>query len=401
MNFFPSSLLPFCSENIQRKKKIRERYQARTKEVLGSNPMSMNVVPATTSIISKKPARTRAMGLFNILGLVVLVQTCIIVSARINYEGLVLTSIDVKPIDGQPNRVKFSGKIKGKKDDDDAVFLKNVIQTNDRDEDGERLFEAVKVSVSEAKKIIDKASEDGRGKPLFCIHGFNVQPGSHLNSCKKHQVKFNQGKFMLVPVIWPSDGGVSNYLGDRYGNSMGAGEALKSLKKGFDCFPSKSLLAHSMGNRVLRFAANAKFKFDNIFMAAADVPHDLFNKSYIQSSDDPNSEKKDGLLITKMLSRDRSNKPKGKVHVLTNSNDYALTGSNWLNWKPRLGAVGAGYSRNWRGAFRFDPKNFDDEIPEGCIETKHCNPLLGITEKFKHGYHFNLFAVKFYQEKHI
>lgn len=337
----------------------------------------------------------------SILSILVL-HSCILFSeARITYDGLVLTSIDVNSVDGQPDKVRFSGKIKGKKDDKDALFLKNIVQINEKDEDGERLFQADKVSVSEAKKIIDEAAGDGKGKPLFCIHGFNVQPGSHLKQCQQHSKKFNQGKFMLVPVIWPSAGGVINYGGDRFGSSIGAGEGLKSLRKGIESFPAKSLLAHSMGNRVLRIAADAKFKFDNIFMAAADVPHDLFNKDYIRSTDDENSEAKDGLNIVKMLSRDSRNKPKGKVYVLTNSVDFALTGSRFANLKPRLGAVGAGNARNWRGAFRFDPKNFDDEIPADCIENKPCNRFLGVFDKLAHSYHFNPFAIKFYQEKHI
>jgi len=76
-----------------------------------------------------------------------------------------------------------------------------------------------------------------------------------------------KGKFMLVPVIWPSAGGVK-YSSDRV-NASGAGNAFKTLKKGIDSFPRKSLLCHSMGNFVLRHAADATFKFDNIFMAAA------------------------------------------------------------------------------------------------------------------------------------
>ena len=201
---------------------------------------------------------------------VVLLQSCLLfASARINYKGLVLTSIDVKPVDGKPNRVTFSGSISGSLDDKTAVFLENIDQINEKDEEGKRLFEADLVTVARAKQIINDASEDGKGKPLFCIHGFNVQPGGHLKTCKKNAPKFDKGKFCLVPVIWPSKGGVTNYGGDRETNSVGAGRAFKILKQGIDNFPSKSLLAHSMGNNVLRHAADSKFKFDNIFMAAA------------------------------------------------------------------------------------------------------------------------------------
>lgn len=318
-------------------------------------------------------------------------------SAKIIYEGLVLTSIDVKPVPGTERRVKFSGSIRGRADDDNATFLKDIIQVNDKDEDGKRMFEAEKISVAQAKKIINGASADGKGKPLFCIHGFNVQPGSHLKSLQSNAKKFDKDKFMLIPVIWPSAGGVINYGKDRE-IVPGAGNALKTLKRGIDSFPSKSLLAHSMGNFLLRHAADAKFKFDNIFMAAADVRHDLFHRDYIRSGD---GDKRDGLRITRMLSRDMFDKPKGKIYVLTNGADYALLGSGLRNFVSRIGAVGNAQRRNWRGAWRTDESLIDDEIPKGCIENKSCNPLLPLLRKAAHGYHFDDFAVKFYQEKHF
>jgi hypothetical protein len=189
---------------------------------------------------------------------------------RITYDGLVLTSIDVTPSPTKEGYVRFSGGKLGRSDDDTATFLTDIKQINDKDEGGERLFEAKKLTVSEAKAIINNASADGEGKPLFCVHGFNVQPGTHLKNFKDSvNGKFNQGKFMPVPVIWPSKGGVNNYWGDRGNSAPGAGQAFKTLKRGVDSFPSKSLLCHSMGNFVLRNAADEKFRFDNIFMCAA------------------------------------------------------------------------------------------------------------------------------------
>eukprot|EP00554_Chaetoceros_debilis_P002889 CAMPEP_0194096008 /NCGR_PEP_ID=MMETSP0149-20130528/57123_1 /TAXON_ID=122233 /ORGANISM="Chaetoceros debilis, Strain MM31A-1" /LENGTH=421 /DNA_ID=CAMNT_0038781973 /DNA_START=17 /DNA_END=1280 /DNA_ORIENTATION=+ len=203
------------------------------------------------------------------------------------YKGLALTSIDViKTGDtswgGNP-LVHFDGTIKGRADDKDATFLKNIKEV--KDATGKKVLEAEKLTVAQAKAIINQASSDGKGKPLFCIHGFNVQPRTHLKKVKAATVdKFNKGKFMPIPVMWPSEGGATNYWGDRK-TTPGAGNGLKSLKKALDSFPSKSLLAHSMGNRVLRYAADAKFKFDNIFMVAADVRHDIFHKDYINSGD--------------------------------------------------------------------------------------------------------------------
>ena len=185
---------------------------------------------------------------------------------RISYDGLVLTSIDVKRAVDKPGFVTFSGGKAGKADDDSATFLRNVKQINDRDEDGERIFEAEKLTVQQAKAIL---SGDGGKKPLFCVHGFNVSPGSHLKNLKNEAKKFNKGKFTLVPVIWPSAGSVIKYWTDRDQSASGAGKAFKNFKAGINAFPQKSLLCHSMGNWVLRNAADESFRFDNVFMAAA------------------------------------------------------------------------------------------------------------------------------------
>lgn len=200
-----------------------------------------------------------------------LLQIWSVASAGYFYKGLALTSIDViktgqESEEGNP-LVHFDGSIKGQANDQDATFLKNIKEV--RDATGKKTLEAEKLTVAQAKDIINEASSDGEGKPLFCMHGFNVQPRDHLKDIKKVTAdRFNKGKFMPIPVMWPSIGGRTNYWGDRR-TTPGAGNGLKSLKKALDSFPSKSLLAHSMGNRVLRYAADAKFKFDNIFMVAA------------------------------------------------------------------------------------------------------------------------------------
>ncbi len=197
-------------------------------------------------------------------------QLCTVVLGRITYDGLVLTSIDVTDSPDKEGYVRFSGGKLGRANDDTATFLTDIKQINDKDEDGERLFEAKKLTVSEAKAIINNASADGKGKPLFCVHGFTVQPGDHLKDFKDSvNGKFDKGKFMPVPVIWPTKGALTDYWGDRDNSAPGAGQAFKTLKRGIDSFPSKSLLCHSMGNYVLRHFADAKFRFDNIFMVAA------------------------------------------------------------------------------------------------------------------------------------
>merc|ERR1739845_289513 len=237
----------------------------------------------------------------------------------------------------------------GSADDRYATFHHKIKQINDKDKNGQRLFQAETLTVAEAKKIINEGGEGGKdGKPLFCIHGFTVQPGYHLKKLKDlNQKKFTKGKFMLVPVIWPSS--KVEYWNDREA-SLGAGKSFKTLKKEVNSFPSKSLLCHSMGNRVLRYAADAKFKFDNIFMVAADVRHDIFHKDYIRGNGE--TEKEDGLRICSML----SNRNKGKVHVLYNGADYALNASGWnpMTWKSRLGSVGNDQKKTWWGGWKKD-----------------------------------------------
>ena len=148
-------------------------------------------------------------------------------AARITYDGLVLTSIDVQPVKGTERTVTFSGSIAGRADDDTATFLENVRQINDTDENGKRLFEAETVTVARAKEIIngDGDLEGGEGgKPLFCAHGFNTQPGQHLKEMNNAAKKFNKGKFTLVPVIWPNERGLENYYSERP-TASGAGKA--------------------------------------------------------------------------------------------------------------------------------------------------------------------------------
>uniref|UniRef100_A0A7S3QCR9 Alpha/beta hydrolase n=1 Tax=Chaetoceros debilis TaxID=122233 RepID=A0A7S3QCR9_9STRA len=334
-----------------------------------------------------------------------LLQVWSVASAGYFYKGLALTSIDViktgeKSEGGNP-LVHFDGTIEGRADDKDATFLKNIKEV--KDATGKKVLEAEKLTVAQAKAIINQASSDGKGKPLFCIHGFNVQPRTHLKTIKEATLdKFNKGKFMPIPVMWPSEGGTTNYWGDRE-TTPGAGNGLKILKQALDSFPSKSLLAHSMGNRVLRYAADAKFKFDNIFMVAADVQHNIFNKDYINSGKTTDEDRRElqGMKICSMLTS-TNGKPKGKVYVLVNGADFALNASGWnpTTFTPRLGAIGAHYRRNWALFWTEDKKVTHPDIVD-CIENVGCNSKLNLWEKTAHSYQFYPQIVQSYQEKHF
>jgi esterase/lipase superfamily enzyme len=303
-----------------------------------------------------------------------------VLAAKLAYPGIVMTSIDVKYIDenSNPKRVEFSGRIKGNEEDTDAIILKNIVQV--RMEGNSPIFQADEVSVRELKASIKK--------PLLCIHGFNVQPEDHLATCKEARGKFKN--FDLLPVIWPSTGGLTQYFGDR-GASKGAGVAFtKDLEKYAGMFPRKSLLAHSMGNRVLRFSANEKFKFDNIFMVAADVNNKMFDEDYINTkkrNPEEDMRREDGLKLAKMLRHSNS-----KIYVLHNWQDFALTGSSAVKLGTgRLGASGVPDMNKVHPDIKGKIKNIN-------AGRKWLNWSLDFAA---HSYQFIDKAIDFYDEQHI
>lgn len=302
----------------------------------------------------------------------VVVPTMVSAARGEPYPGIVLTTIDATPVGN--NFVEFSGNTPGKENDDSALVLKNVEDTG-RKEGGYPVFRGEKVDVTELKASVKK--------PLLVIHGFRVQPQSILENCKKNMHKFK--KFDLIPVIWPTTGG-TRYQEDR-GHSMEAGTALwSSMTKFAGMFPRKSLMAHSMGNRVLRHAAAADFKFDNIFMVGADVPRQIFNTDYI-NGDSNDWRRQDGLRISEML-----NNAKSKIYCLHNVQDFALTGSRWVlnRGTRRLGAWGAEESDKLHPKLRERVENYN-----------YGQKLNWTTRFAAHNYHWDDKAVEFYESKFI
>lgn len=329
------------------------------------------------------------------LSFLVAAATVTRVLAIIKYDDLVLTSIHVKDIEGRPGRVEFSGMIKGRKDVK-SVFLKNIVEVRREGWVGNRrpVFEADIVPLKEVKETIKCShtakykipyKEDGiplhtDGKPLLCVHGFNIQPGDHLKQCLEAKDKFKH--FKLIPVIWHSEGGLRNYFGDRRTNSVGAGKAFKALSQYAGEFPKQALIAHSMGNRVLRAAADAKFKFDNIFMVAADVHGHMFNKDYIEKKSGV-ERCEDGLILGSMLRTE-----KAKIYQLYNHRDFALTGSTIFKaGTPRLGST------------TLENSKIHDEL-KGRVEGKDAGSWLKWTRNvMKHSYQWDQEAIDFYDSK--
>lgn len=292
------------------------------------------------------------------------------------YPDLILTSYALKDIGG--------GKVEWKVSDesgDKATFLTNIKKTGGGWFRPEK-FEGEKLTIGQAKDILN---EDGR-KPLFCIHGYSVKPEGQMKECKECQKNF-KNTLKPIPVIWPSDG--INYF-DQRDDSVEAGEAFQKIVEEFESikdtikrFPAKSVMAHSMGNRVLRFAAIAKLKFDNIFMVAADVPYDLFHADYKERN--KKGAEANGVAICKMLSNGILNK-KGKVYVLFNERDLALVGSAIIK-EARLGKTGAGTK-----------EELDDKVKD-LVVSYDCKDFVS-RFSIGHSYQFEEFACKYYEDKY-
>ena len=140
-----------------------------------------------------------------------------------------------------------------------------------------------------------------RRQVLFYIHGFNCQPEAKVfpDALRLQALcdALDPDLAEVVTVLWPCDddfGLVLDYWDDQL-SATASGLALGRLLGKFmawrdrlgteeTCLKHVNVLAHSMGNRVLVTALSSwahaygtvPALFRNLFLAAADVPNDLF-----------------------------------------------------------------------------------------------------------------------------
>jgi esterase/lipase superfamily enzyme len=144
---------------------------------------------------------------------------------------------------------------------------------------------------------------------LFYIHGFNVAPEAAINGAKRLQSLLDSrksGAYGVIPIIWASEVSPVN-MGERYitdqvtSDSSGVAFARllmmfldwqtrpETTMQGYEpCTVRLNLLAHSMGNRVLRQAyldlkkhyniPQLPMIFRNIFLVAADLPNQILER---------------------------------------------------------------------------------------------------------------------------
>lgn len=319
----------------------------------------------------------------------------------VNYDGLVLTSIDVEssPTEDKLNRVTFSDATLGSREDKDAVFLRNIREVSRKGEGWKTVvdFEAELVTFEEALAAATAGTDKcSKRKPFFVVHGFNTNASFHLLDCLQAQSKLS--KAYIIPVIWPSTGSGSlfDYKTDR-ALSKAAGESFRSSMlepmRALTAVGGASIMCHSMGNRVFRnFATGSDICFDNIFMVAADVDGDLFHEAYIHGSWSLLYRyaewRQHGINIKNMLSHD------GKVHVIYNPSDVRLSQSMLMKFgNTRLGAEGVNFGWDWLG-YTVHPKLKDSIVNVNAHEHD-----MMYENMCDHNYHFHDNVCKYYENQ--
>jgi len=314
------------------------------------------------------------------------------------YENLfVVTSMDVThPDPDNPKRVEFPSKLSTKEmkkyaDDcgkHEARLIKNVEFM-----EKENKFQADEVDVSKLKAF-DK-------KPLFCLHGIDNAPEAHLGKCFANKDKLK--KHQVIPVIWPifKQSKLRKIVPTKFTTEFqldkdaakAAALAFKELmNKHAGQISEKSVMAHSMGNRVLRYTcADNDSKFDHIFMCAAAVPRKMFSKD--------GAEDKNGLALVKTLKNSHS-----KIHVLYNPKDRVLRSNPAIKlFKNPIKAITGWTSKKRLGAYGYDEEKLHPDL-EGKIENIDCQEKW-LKDKPKapdnivgHGYQWDSEAIQIYED---
>jgi len=134
------------------------------------------------------------------------------------------------------------------------------------------------------------------------IHGFNVSFSDAIESAAKMAEKYAEKNYKpnIFVFSWPSDGKVTSYFNDRHdaeASGYAFARGLMKLSSFFKdgkadeaCKQKVHLIAHSMGNYVLRHALQQAQKiaegvalariFDEIILTAADEDSDAFEYNY-------------------------------------------------------------------------------------------------------------------------
>lgn len=309
---------------------------------------------------------------------------------------IVVTSIDHTPPDAS-GKVTFHGKIPANPNDDNSVVLSNVERTG-KSVGGMPEFEGIIMSVEEAAASLQsilESAETTQSEILLCVHGNLTEPHEWIDGCKRLQE--NVTKYIVVPVIWPAESGGSFSIGDYNNNYAHTGVAANAFRKSVELTKGKevSAMTHSLGNRVLckfvekgipKLSDGSQLSFNNLFMVAADIWEETFNKRVIDDSHPDYDNPKVGLLVLQMV--------KGKIVCCHSHKDNALWWSrNTMHWfKRRWGQFGKAGQENpggiWGGGNRLHDLAKTKIVAYNWAPYHHESEDIDARAGSGHSYHF-------------
>lgn len=155
--------------------------------------------------------------------------------------------------------------------------------------------------------FLKRLKESKYRQVLLYVHGFSNMPEDVFSAASEFQKlcdKKKKDEILVVPIIWPCDndlGIVEDYWDDQKAADQSAFSFARVLEKflawrnsdkynpeGNPCLKRINILAHSMGNRVLRETLRAWDKYDlprgtpmifrNAFLVAADVVNESLHE---------------------------------------------------------------------------------------------------------------------------
>jgi esterase/lipase superfamily enzyme len=162
-----------------------------------------------------------------------------------------------------------------------------------------------------SEKFLERLRESPAREMLVFIHGFNNQPEKlAFQRAERLQALFDArqpGLVEVVALIWPClpTDGTQEFVRGYYSDQMAADDSatayaralarlqawqLENVEAGEPCLKRINILAHSMGNRVLRGAIKrwsedllgqgASLLFRNLFLVAADLENESLQRGH-------------------------------------------------------------------------------------------------------------------------
>lgn len=322
-------------------------------------------------------------------------------SIKVDPDGIGTVKIDSEvAVRKEKQRFLVDGN-SAEANDLDAVFLLDVERVN---RNGKDYYSGYSVTLEEFKNaLLYEKKLNPNIKFLVCIHGFNIQPSMTMDEFSNIKEGLKQGEneaVKIIPLLWPSEArSIADYGGDKV-ISKQAGKAFSAMIDFSNISIDISLMAHSMGNRALFCFAQEERKsnpdikdvFEHIFMVAADVWEQVFNKDIINEKTwFENEFGSTGLYVANLAKN---------LHVLWHHADVILQGSTAANGgRNRLGAKGLNQPRLWiprQSDLHPDIAKRQSASNKTVFDVEVQDVLVGYG--WGHGYHAQDPGIKYYKK---